>query len=199
MADAYQTVDQKVYWGDNAGLADIGQDILSCPISSDLAGVPRVPLGASFPTYQIARVNYRLTLTAMAAEAAQTLIEKPAATAAVIQTDALTGLAMDAAATGLPRTAAAQGVVTASVPVAPRGAVYRCKALKVIGATSVTVGAADGALLVAETASGQTFARGSDSTIIAKPGLWWIPGAATSITVPGGVTGWLLYGPEAKP
>lgn len=195
---AYQTGAQAVYWGDEASLTDIGQDVLSAPIQSSLSTVARVVLGSTYPQLRVGRVDYRLTLGSMAASAAQALVSQPEATVAVIQTDAMTALVMEAAVNGLPTTAANAGVITANVPVAPTGPTYRCAASRVTSAGTTAATEGERAFAVVLEGSTGNLVRGSTSKSIAGPGIYDLGTNGTTVTVPANVTAWVLSGPQAK-
>jgi len=192
---AYETVAQEVYWGSDKGLTDIGQDMLGIPILSDLSATQRVALGKEFPQVFVGRANYRATAQAMVADAAADAFgAEPEAIFAAIQTDAMTAMVMDAVVTGLPRTAAAQGVITASVPIAPGGDVYRCKAEAFDGAGNVTVGNTDTAFVVVASGASGNIVRGTDTKTVTKPAILTFDGTGTTVAIPARLTGWVLAG-----
>lgn len=197
MADAYQTVDQAAYWGDAKGLLDIGRDVLGVAIQSELRTEARVTLGSRFPRLYLGQVDYRVAPASMLAATAVAMRAKPKATLAVIQTDAVTAMVMDAIVSSLPRTAAAQGVITTQPPIAPAGPVHRCTANDFNGAGTHTVAASDEVFVVvtAGASNAGRITRGSSRVSTPNSGIYRLTGNSTTVTVTANLAGWILHGP----
>ena len=196
--ETYQTINQEAYWGGQGHLVDVGKNILSAPVASSLSTVARVVLGETYPQISVTRVDYRVTLTSMAATAAQALRTRPEATLAVVQTDAGTAMVMDGVVTGLPISAGNAGIITSTVPIAPAGPVWRCTATEITAAGDETV--TDGGqvfMLVVEGSAGDLI-RGSLTQGIAGPGILDMGTDGASVTIPAGVAGWLLEAEKAE-
>ena len=198
--DAYQTIAQEVYWGTDKLLAVVSPVITSVPIPSQLSARSRPVLGSTFPRITPARVDYRANFPQMlTGEVSDVLVANPEAIFVLVQTDALTGMAMQAAVAGIPEAAAQAGEIISNVAVQPRGPVHRCvaAALDAAGAV-VNVAVGERAYVVVTKGAAGNVTRGVTASSAANPAILDMGTGGPTVTYPAGLQGWIVHGPALE-
>lgn len=197
--DAYQTILQEVYWGDDDKATSADEQVSTAGIPSQLTPVSRPVLGRTHPQIVIARVDYRLALQDLeAGEFADALRATPDARYACIQTDAGTAMAGDGTISGVPRNAAQAGLIIGGVTVQPRGPVYRCAAHKIDDVANQAVTPGNRVFMVA-TKAGRVSRGGTNFDVKAAGAILDLGTDGISVVFPGTMTGWVLDGKIARP
>lgn len=189
---AYQTYAQRVYWGADDRLTDIGRAMTGMAIPSQLTPRSRPVLGSAYPELVIARVDYRPGSPEMLTGAeTDALVQFPESTLALVQTDSLRGLVMAATVAGVPEAAAQAGEIISNVTFQPRGIVYRCRAAVAEGNVGVQV---ENKVFVVITAGAGRVSRGAAGA--SGVGIHDLGDTGGTVTVPSSVSGWVL---DAEP
>ena len=196
MTDGYTTDAQEAYYGSNSAAVNLSSVVTGAPINGEAQMSRRNVLASKYPRLVATRADHRVQFPQLLiGTESEAIRAAPEATLAVIQTDAETALVMPAVIAGIPRQAEANGEIVGNVPVQPRGAAVRAKAVELDGKT-VTVGSTDQVYVVITSGTGNVTRGSATFTAANKVAIAQLDDAATSVTVAAGAKGWLLYGPE---
>lgn len=198
--DAYQTINQEVYWGNDARATSADEQVSTAGIPSQLRPVTRPVLGRTRPQITIARVDYRLVLQDLEAGVfADALRALPQARYALIQTDALTAMVGEGTHSGVPRNATQAGLIIGGVTLQPRGPVYRCTAHQIDSTETQQLVTEGRQAFMVTTAGAGNVARGAiTKAVTAQGSIIDLGTAGNAVTFPAAVTGWVLEGEIAR-
>ncbi len=158
---AYQTVKQELYFGDQTRLIDFSPKVNAVNVPSQVRMVPRIVLNRIYPLITVTRVDYRLQCQQLLVDSeTDGLRVNPSGIVVLRQTDSNRAMSYEAVVAGIPEQAAAEGEIVGPITFQPTGQVYESSAGHELPFNS----ASGAARIVVVTGAGGEYVRAGSTT-----------------------------------